>query len=143
LAAANGEPANGCGGSHPRCTRGHHRGAAAPSRDVTAHGGNRRRRSRSFLDALEDEERRADLDLVAWAELALVDARTVHHGARLVAQIDERDVVLHLDDRVHARRKLVVDPQMTLWIFADLDDVLRDRLTTNELVTLIKRESER
>ena len=78
--------------------------------------------------------RRADLDLVAGVNLALVDARAVHHRARLVAEIDQRDVVRagDLDDRVHARRELVVDAQMALRVLADLDDVLRDGLAANE-----------
>ena len=79
--------------------------------------------------------RPADLDLIARLDLALVDARAVHHRARLVAEIDERDVLgrRDLDDRVHARRELVVDAQVALRVLADLDDVLRHRLATDEL----------
>ena len=89
--------------------------------------------------------RRADLDLIARANLALVDALAVHQRARLVAEIDQRDVVGagDLDDRVHARRELVVDAQVAARVLADLDDVLRDRLAAHELVALIERERER
>ena len=96
------------------------------------------------VGALEHDARAADLDLIARVDLALVDPRTVHHRARLVAEIDERDVVgrSDLDDRVHARRELVVDTQVALRVFADLDDVLGHRLAANELIALVERERE-
>ena len=106
---------------------------------------NRGRRLRSRdLRRFELQQRRADLDLVARADLALVDALAVDHRAGLVAQVDQRDVAgaRDLDDRMHARRELVVDTQMAARILADLDDVLRDRLATNEHVALVQRKCE-
>ena len=101
--------------------------------------------TRRDVGALEHDARAADLNLVAGVNLALVDARPVDDRARLVAEIDQRDVVgrSDLDDRVHARRELVVDPQVTLRVFADLDDVLRHGLTTNELIAFVETERER
>jgi hypothetical protein len=94
------------------------------------------------LGAFEHDGRAADLNLIAHVQLALVDARAVHHRARLVAEIDERDVVGpgDLDDRVHAGGELVVHLQVALRVFADFDDVLRHGLATRELTTLIERE---
>ena len=79
-------------------------------------GGGARCTAPCELGALELNHRRPDLDLVARADLALVDALPVHHRARLVAEIDQRDVVRagDLDDRVHARREIVVDAQVAI-----------------------------
>jgi hypothetical protein len=116
------------------------------SRDGSSSG---KRRSRLRLCArcvrtLQNDDRGADLDLVTHVELALVHAGAVHLRARLVAEIDERDLVrtCDLDDRVHARGQLVVNPEVTLRILTDLDDVLRHRLATKETVTLIEGECE-
>ena len=46
-----------------------------------------------------------------------------------------------LDDRVHARRELVVDAEMALRVLADLDDVLRHRLATDELIALVEAQT--
>jgi hypothetical protein len=80
--------------------------------------------------------------LIARADLALVDPLSVHHRARLVAEIDERDVPRtgDLDDRVHAAREIVVDTQMAPRVLSDLHDVLRDRVAAHELVALIESE---
>ncbi len=100
------------------------------------------RGDRHRLRALQHDLRAADLELIAWADLALVDARPVHHRARLVAEIDERDVLRggDLDDRVHARGKLVVDTQMALRVLAYLDDILGDRLPADERLVLVERK---
>ena len=96
------------------------------------------------LGALEHDLRPADLQLIARVDLALVDARPVHHRARLIAEIDEGDVVgrRYLDDGVHARGKLVVDAQMALRVLAHLHDVLRHSLTTDERLVLVERKCE-
>jgi hypothetical protein len=122
------------------------------SRD-SGHGRLRRRGGRGRgrggdchrLRSLEDDLRAADLDLIADADLALVDARAVHQRARLVAEIDQGDVVgpcPDLDDGVHARCKLVLHAQMALRVFADLDDVLRHRLTAHERLVLVQPKRE-
>jgi hypothetical protein len=88
---------------------------------------------------------RADLDLISRTDLALVHTLPVHHRSRLVAEIDERDVAGtgDLDDRVHARREVVIDAQMTARVLSDLHDVLSDRVPTYELIALVERERQR
>ena len=94
------------------------------------------------LGALELNHRRADLDLIARANLALVDALPVHHRTRLIAEIDQGDVVGagDLDDRVHTRGEVVVDAKVRSRVLADLHDVLRDAVTAHELIALVESE---
>jgi hypothetical protein len=44
---------------------------------------------------------------------------------------------------MHARCELVVDAQMAARIFADLDDVLSDRVAANQLIALVQRKRKR
>jgi len=55
------------------------------------------------VGALEHDVRLPDLDLVADVQLALVDSRAIDHRARLVTEVDQRDVLGagDLDDGVH------------------------------------------
>jgi hypothetical protein len=131
LGIANASPPNGFAAAN---------GFAAPNGLAAAENG--------FDDAplalgpLEGDAGPADLDLVAWLDAALVDAGAVHERAGLVAQVDEGDVLgrRDLDDRVHARRLLVVDAEMALRVLAQLDDVVGHRLTPHERIVLVERE---
>ena len=83
--------------------------------------------------------------LIARSHLALVDALAVDQRPRLVAEVDQRDVRRgrHLDDRVHTRGEIVIHPEVAARILADLDDVLRNRVSPYELIPLVQRERER
>ncbi len=104
----------------------------------------RLRLGRRCFSALEHDAGAADLDLIAHVQLALVHPGAIDHRARLVTEVDQRDVLGtgDFDHGVHARRELVVDPQMTLRILADLHDVLRDGLPPLQGVALVERERE-
>jgi hypothetical protein len=108
--------------------------------------GRRRGRGRYFgacrLCALQNNRGRADLDLIANVQLALVDPRAVHHRSRLVAEVNQRDVFRtgNLDYGVHPRGELVVHAQVALGIFAHLDDVLSHRLAAGQLIALVQRK---
>jgi hypothetical protein len=130
-----------------RCHRSRGHGHRRCLGDIGSRRGARRHRGRSRrrdLCGLEMNQRGADLDLVARPDLALVDALSVDERAWLVAEIDQRDVRRRcdLDDRVHARRELVVDAQVTPRVLSDLDDVLRNRVPANELIALVERKRE-
>jgi len=86
----------------------------------------------------------ADDDLVTDGQLALADGGTVDLRRGLIAEIDQRDVlrIAHLNDRMHPRSKFVLDLKMALRILANLDDVLADRLSTGQRISLIESERE-
>ena len=48
-----------------------------------------------------------------------------------------------LDDGVHARSKLVVNAHVALGVFADLDDILGNRLATDKRIILVERKCKR
>ena len=85
------------------------------------------------------------MNLVADAQSTLVDPLAVHERSRLVAEVDQDDVIdtARLHDRVHTRGKLVVDANVRLGVFANLDDVLGDRLATNGFAVFEPGEGER
>jgi hypothetical protein len=103
------------------------------------------RRGGGHLGGLEHNECGADLNLIAGPHLALVDASSVDQRAGFIAQVDQRDVGerRYLDHGMHTRRELVVHAQMAARVFADLHDVLRNRVAANELIPLIQREGKR
>ena len=94
------------------------------------------------FDVLENQLRASDVHAVTDPQSTLVDAFPVDVGPGIVAEIDEGYLrrARHLDDRVHARRCRIVDPQMTLGITPHFDNVVRDRITADELTPLIGGE---
>jgi hypothetical protein len=96
------------------------------------------------IHTLEDDAGPANENLVPNVQLALVDRSAVDLRGGLVAEVDQRDLVgpPHLDDRMHARRELIFDLKMTLGVLTNLDDVLPNRFSSDELIALIEGKSE-
>jgi len=94
------------------------------------------------LDILQDQLGATDVDAIADAQATLVDALPVDIGAGIIAEVDERYLARarHFDHRVHARRCRIVHPKMALRVAPYLDDVVRDRVTADELAPLIGGE---
>jgi hypothetical protein len=108
-------------------------------------GGLGRRRDGGLrLEEAHDHPALAEHDLVTRLEARFIDALPIDQCPARRAQVDDVHVIGpgHLDDGVHARNRLVVDPQVRGSQLPDLDHVLVQDLFADQLVPFVDFELE-
>ena len=126
----------------------HRRREATGVRASTARRGSsglgRRRDGGLRLEEAHDDPALAEHDLVARLEARLVDALAIDQCSARRAEVDDVHVIGpgDFDDGVHARDRLVVDPQVRGSQLPDLDHVLVQDLFADQLVPFVDFELE-